>query len=78
MLKNGTFESSTTVGSGKEPGKPIFSDVRESRNKEKEIVKFLNNIGTIQEDGEGEYEVDDDEQEVKQDGHFCSGQSSKR
>ena len=45
----------------KRAGKPIFSDVRESRNKEKENRKFLRTISAPSGDGEGEYEVDDDD-----------------
>ena len=81
MLKEwDNIRSSTTVGSGqKEPGKSIFSDVRESRNKEKENRQVSsNNIGTIQEGGEGEYEVeDDDDEKLNRTGTFVRANPQK-
>ena len=81
MLKEwDNIRSSTTVGSGqKESGKSIFSDVRVSGNKEKENRQVSsNNIGTIQEGGEGEYEVeDDDDEKLNRTGTFVRANPQK-
>ena len=56
-----------------------FSDVRVSGNKEKENRQVSsNNIGTIQEGGEGEYEVeDDDDEKLNRTGTFVRANPQK-